>query len=194
MKTLLKTTALVLAVATPAFSGGHEIWKTVGDESVIAFGSIKSNEFGEVHRFNEVVGQVNEKGAVALSIELGSVETNIDIRNERMIEHIFKTADAVATLSGEIDFDLVHDLKVGATTTVDFEGELSLAGVGADIETELFVARLTEDRVLVTTADMIMLSTDDLGINPGVDKLMALASLDGITRATPVTVRMLFEK
>ncbi|MBO9398070.1 YceI family protein [Shimia sp. R9_2] len=194
MKALLKTAAVVMAFAGPAFAGGHETWKTVGDESLIAFGSIKKNTVGEVHTFDGLSGSVNEKGAVSLAIELSSVETNIDIRNERMIEHVFKAADAVAELKGEIDFDEVHDLEIGATTVVDFEGTLGLAGVSADVEAELFVARLSEDRVLVTTSDMIMLSTADLGIDAGVDKLMELASLPGITRVTPVSVRMVFEK
>ncbi|MBO9406877.1 YceI family protein [Shimia sp. R9_1] len=194
MKALLKTAAVVMAFAGPAFAGGHETWKTVDDESLIAFGSIKKNTVGEVHTFDGLSGSVNEKGAVSLAIELSSVETNIDIRNERMIEHVFKAADAVAELKGEIDFDEVHDLEIGATTVVDFEGTLGLAGVSADVEAELFVARLSEDRVLVTTSDMIMLSTADLGIDAGVDKLMELASLPGITRVTPVSVRMVFEK
>lgn len=194
MKALLKTTALVFAFASPAFAGGHETWSTVSDESLIAFGSIKSNTVGEVHTFDALTGKVNEKGEVSVSIELASLETNIDIRNERMIEHIFKAADAKAELTGEIDFDEVHDLAIGATTTVDFEGEISLAGVSSDVEAEMFVARLSEDRVLVTTSDMLMLSTEDLGIDAGVDKLMELASLPGITRVTPVSVRMVFEK
>jgi hypothetical protein len=90
--------------------------------------------------------------------------------------------------------DDVSELAVGATTVTDFEGTLSLAGVTSDIETELFVARLSEDRVLVTTSDIIMLSTADIGVNAGVDKLMVLAKLPGITRVSPATVRMVFEK
>ncbi|MBO9476772.1 YceI family protein [Shimia sp. R11_0] len=194
MKTLVKTVAAMMMLASPVLAGGHEKWSAVEAESVIAFGSIKGNEFGEVHTFDGVTGKVNEKGEVAVSIALSSIETNIDIRNERMIEHVFKAADAKAQLNGEIDFDEVHDLKVGDTTVVDFEGVLSLVGVEADVEAEMFVARIAEDRVLVTTANMIMLSTEDLGITAGVDKLKELASLDSITRVTPVTVRMVFEK
>ena len=58
----------------------------------------------------------------------------------------------------------------------------------------MLVARLSENSVLVTTADFIMLSTEDLGINAGIDKLMTLAKLPGITRVTPVSVRMVFNK
>ena len=194
MKTLMTAAVAAMVLAAPAFAGGHAAWKSIGDESLIAFGSVKKDVVGEVHTFGDVSGTVSEGGDVAIAIQLASVETNIDIRNERMIEHVFKGMDAVANLTGSVDMDDVNALAVGATTVTDFEGTLSLAGVASDIETELFVARLSEDRVLVTTSDILMLSTADIGVNAGVDKLMELASLPGITRVSPATVRMVFEK
>lgn len=194
MNKLVTATIGAMFFATSAMAGGHAAWKSVGDESLIAFGSVKKDVVGEVHTFGDVSGTVSETGDVAIAIQLGSVETNIDIRNERMIEHVFKGMDAVAELTGSVDMDDVSELEVGATTVTDFEGTLSLAGVTSDVETELFVARLAEDRVLVTTSDILMLSTDDIGVNAGVDKLMELASLPGITRVSPATIRMVFEK
>lgn len=188
------TAALITTLATGALAGGHANWTSVDDQSSISFGSIKKDTVGEVHQFEDVTGTVSEAGELAVSINLGSVETYIDIRNERMIEHVFKVADAKATLVGEVDMDEFSDLAVGDTTLTDFEGVLTLAGLEADIEAELLVARLTEDRVLVSTANMIMLSTADLGIDAGIDTLMKLAKLPGITRVTPVTVHMVFEK
>lgn len=194
MKTFLKTAAFTLALCAPAYAGGHANWASVADESLIAFGSVKKDVIGEVHSFGDVAGTVSEAGQVEISIQLASVETNIDIRNERMVEHVFQGSDAVAQLSGSVDMDEVSGLAVGATSVVDFEGQLTLAGTSVDVETEMFVARLGEDRVLVTTSDMVMLSTADLGVSAGIDKLMELAKLPGITRVTPVTVRMVFAK
>ena len=193
--TRLATAALLTtSLATFAQAGGHANWTSVADQSSVAFGSIKKDTVGEVHHFEDVTGTVSEAGELAVSISLGSVETYIDIRNERMIEHVFKAADAKAILTGDLDMEELNALEVGETTLTDFEGVLSLGGLEADIEAELLVARLAEDRVLVTTASMIMLSTADLGIDAGIDKLMQLAKLPGITRVTPVTVRMVFEK
>ena len=53
---------------------------------------------------------------------------------------------------------------------------------------------MSEDRVLVTTEDFLMISTEDLGIDKGIDQLMKLAELSGITRVSPVAVRMVFQK
>lgn len=188
---LFTTLATAAAFATTAtFALADTTWTSVADQSSVAFGSIKKDVVGEVHHFQKVSGTVSDAGAVTITIDLGSVETNIDIRNERMIEHVFKAVNPTATLSGEVGMDDVNAMAVGTTAIVDFEGTLTLAGV----EAEMLVARLGETSVLVTTADFIMLSTEDLGINAGVDKLMSLADLPGITRVTPVSVRMVFNK
>ena len=39
-----------------------------------------------------------------------------------------------------------------------------------------------------------MLTTEDLGIDAGIDTLQELASLESITRVTPVTLRFVFER
>ena len=97
-------------------------------------------------------------------------------------------------VSGEIDLDAVKGLKTGDTSIVEFEGVLAFAGVSVDVDAEMLVARLAENRVMVSTADFIMISTEDLGIDEGINKLMNLAELPGITRVTPVAVRVVFEK
>ena len=186
--------AASLMMTGSVFAGGHAKWTAVEDQSRIAFGSIKKDTVGEVHHFEGVTGTVGEDGKLTLAVDLGSVETNIDIRNERMLEHVFQGGKAKAMVSGEIDLDEVKDLKLGDTSIIDFEGVLAFAGVTVDVEAEMLVARLAENRVLVSTADFIMVSTEDLGIDPGVNKLMELAKLPGITRVTPVAVRVVFEK
>lgn len=186
--------AASLLITGSVFAGGHAKWTAVEDQSRIAFGSIKKDTVGEVHHFEGVTGTVGEDGKLTLAVDLASVETNIDIRNERMLEHVFQAGKATAMVSGEIDLEEVKDLKPGDTSIVDFEGVLAFAGVNIDVEAEMLVARLAENRVLVSTADFIMVSTEDLGIDAGVSKLMELAKLPGITRVTPVAVRIVFEK
>ena len=192
MKLLSKAVvAASLMLATPAFAGG---WKSVDAESSVAFGSIKSDTVGEVHHFTKVSGTVSDAGKLNINIDLASIETNIDIRNERMGEHVFQAGKATATLSGEIDMEEVNSLKTGETKIIEIQATLSFAGIDNDIDANMLVARLDENRVLVTTSDFIMLSTEDLGIDAGINKLMELASLPGITRVTPVSARMVFEK
>jgi len=78
------------------------------------------------------------------------VETNIDIRNERMLEHVFKGL-ATATLNASIDMAEAEALAIGESTVLDVEGTLSLVGTDVEIETEMFVVRLTDTKVMATT-------------------------------------------
>ncbi|WP_227270182.1 YceI family protein [Roseobacter weihaiensis] len=189
--TFLCATALM---TTFALAGSDTGWTSVDEASIVAFGSIKSDDTGEVHQFQSVSGTVSDAGEISISIDVTSVETYIDIRNERMMEHVFQDGEAEAVLTGQVDLDAVTGIEVGDTKVVEMEGTLTFGGIESYVDANLLVARLAEDRVLVTTADLIMLSTADLGIDPGIDKLMELASLPSITRVAPVTVRMVFEK
>lgn len=196
---ILRTAAVsaglfAMALNLPANAGGHANWASVDDSSRIAFGSIKGNDTGEVHHFNKVSGTVSEAGELRIDIDLSSLETNVDIRNERMGKLIFQEGKATATITGELDMDEVKNLKPGDTSIMEVTGTLKFLGDENEFDAEMIVARLTEDRVLVANADFIMVSTEDLGINDGIDALMKLASLPGITRVTPVAVRMVFEK
>jgi hypothetical protein len=53
---------------------------------------------------------------------------------------------------------------------------------------------LTDDKMIAVTDEMIMLSTADAGIDEGVSTLMKLADLPGITRVSPVTLRLVFTR
>ncbi|NOD85269.1 cytochrome c family protein [Ruegeria sp. HKCCD6119] len=189
MKLLLKAVTFASAiVATPIWAAD---WTLESDHSHLAYGTIKKNAVGEVNSFTGLSGHVTQEGIAEIEIDLSSVETNIDIRNERMIEFVFRQAPT-ARLTAEFDMAKVSGLAVGETTTLEAASVLSLAGTEVEFDAEMFVARLSETSVLVSTNDMVFLSTEDAGVNAGVDKLMELASLPGITRTVPITARLIF--
>jgi len=175
------------------FSGAAvaDTWTLDGENSRLAFGSVKKDKIGEVHNFENLSGAVAADGSVTVDIDLTSVQTNIDIRNERINEHVFGGM-AAAKLTAQLDMDALNAIAVGGMSTVDIEGTLAFLGQSVDIEAEMFVVRVSESQVLVTSNDMLFVSAEDLGISAGIDKLMELAKLPGITRTSPVTVRMVF--
>lgn len=184
--------ALVIAAAPAAWADGHAGgWTLDGANSVISFGSIKNDYTGEAHTFSDLSGRVSADGVATVEIGLGSVQTNIDIRNERIIEHVFQNAPT-ATLTAQVDMAAFDGLAVGESTVTEIEGDVSLLGVDAPVWMDVFVMRLDEENVMVTTQSMMFISTEDLGIEAGIDKLQELASLDGITRTSPVTFRLMF--
>lgn len=190
MKLLLNM--ITIAMVTTAAPALAESWVLDNDESSLAYGSIKKNAVGEVNVFETLSGTVSEDGVARIDIDLASVETNIDIRNERMMEHVFRNAGK-ATLEARFDMDEISRLAVGDSAIIDSEAVLSLVGAEIEFDAEMFVARLSETRVLVSTNGMVFLGVEEAGITAGIDKLMELASLPSITRTVPVTARFMFD-
>ncbi|MEM1004756.1 MAG: cytochrome c family protein [Pseudomonadota bacterium] len=191
MRFLLQAVTIASAiVATQTLAEG---WTLVPQGSHLAYGTVKSDVVGEVNSFTSLSGRVGPDGQADITIDLSSVETNIDIRNARMIEHVFRNV-GTAKLTAAFDMSTISDLKIGGFALIDAEAVLSLVGVDVEFDAEMFVARLSETSVLVTTNDMVFISTEDAGVDAGVDTLMELAGLPGITRTVPVTARLIFEK
>ncbi len=188
---LIRLFFTIAALALAASTAHAKDWALDGSLSNVSFASIKSNEIGENHSFSDLSGTVSRSGEVKLNIGLASVETFIDIRNKRIIEHVFKDA-ATATVTAEIDMAELEALEIGDATTLETTGTLSLVGIETELDAQLFVMRLTEDRVMVTTDGMIMLGTEDAGIDASIDVLKGLASLESITRVSPITLRLVF--
>ena len=188
--------AFAALAATALFgTSAAEEWVLSSNESRINFVSVKAGEIPESNHFTNLSGAVSEDGAANIQIALDSVETNIDIRNERMRKFLFETdKHPTAAISASIDLDALENLQIGDRDEVAFVGELDLHGAREPIDATLIVTRIAEDRVLVETNDPIILYTDLFGLAKGVQKLMELASLPSITPAAPVTVSLVFER
>lgn len=190
---MTRTFAICFSVIAMALGGAvhAETWTLDGDASHLAYGSIKKDTVGEVNSFSGLKGTVDADGQASVTIDLTSLETYIDIRNERMQEHVFRGAGE-AQLTAQLDMDEVTGLGVGEMAVVDVEGALSLLGASVELDLEMLVVRLAEDRVMALSNDMVFVGTEELGIEAGIDKLMEIAKLPGITRTAPVTLRLVF--
>lgn len=190
-KTVFGAVAAIALLAAPAQAA--DSWTLSGENSKVAYGSIKKDVIGEINHFTGLSGTVSADGAVEVAIDLTSVETFIDIRNERMIEYVFD-GGPTATLTADLDMDALNAIAPGDAAVIEVEGQLAFGALSVDVYTDMFVARLGEDRVMVTTDEMIMLEAAELEIDSALDKLMALAELPGITRVAPVTLRLMFDR
>ncbi|MEM6477517.1 MAG: YceI family protein [Pseudomonadota bacterium] len=182
------TTLAFVSAAAAAHAGS---WTLDGESSMVGFGSVKSDVIGESHSFSGLSGTVEEDGSVNITLNLATVNTNIDIRNERMQEHVFKMAPS-AQLMAEVDMDAMEALSVGATMMTVVEGTLMFLGQEVFVDLPVVAARLSDEQVLIMSDGVTYLSTEELGIDAGIDTLMGLAGLERIDRAVPVTVRFMF--
>ena len=171
------------------------VWHLDGAASSISFISIKADEIAETHTFETISGAVQISGAVELEIDLASVETNIDIRNERLRELFFQTDTfPMASITSNLDMSALTVLGPGDQRDFSVSLSLNLHGFSESIDASLIVTRLDEDTVSVTTLSPIVVNVADFQLSDGLERLREAAKLPSITPVSPVSALLIFKR
>lgn len=170
-------------------------WRLDPAASRLGYVSIKAGEVAENNRFDTLAGTVAADGTATLDIDLASVNTGVDVRNERMREIFFAVADnPKAKVTAKLDPARFEKLGVGQSVTRPLKTSVTIKGASADVETAVLVTRTTDDRVLVVPTAPIIISTDMFGLTDELGELRAAAQLPSITPAVPVTFTLVFRR
>lgn len=181
--------------ATAAASVIEGTWALDAAGSRLSYVSIKAGELAENNRFDRLSGTVAADGTATLDIDLASVNTGVDIRNERMRDIFFEVAgNPKAVVTAKLDPAAFAGLAVGQSLTRPLKATLALKGVEKAIETEVLVTRVSEDRVTVVPTAPVLISTDMFELTDELGELRALAQLPSITPAVPVTFTLAFKR
>ncbi|RDX35342.1 YceI family protein [Kangiella sp. HD9-110m-PIT-SAG06] len=191
---LLKPFVAVAFIALAACSSDEQTqekaqtnWSVVKSQSEIKFSSTKNGDIKEEHSFANFEGDISSHGEVIVTIDLSSVDTNIEIRDERLQKHVFNTEQTPnAVINADIDPELLTTKK---ETTTSVNGTLTLVGKTSEFQANLVVAP-SKNNLVVKTQQPIMLSVKDLGIKQGIDKLQEIAGLQSISDEVPVTLSL----
>lgn len=160
--------------------------------SRISFLSVKKSTVVEQHHFASLTGSVSEQGEALIEVTLDSVQTLIDIRNERMREYLFETAEfPLASISTQVDTAMLTGLLAGDQWYGELAISLSLHGNEQRYNAQVEVTRLGDGELLVHTTQPLLLHVDDFDMAAGVAKLAELAALPSITPVVPVSARLL---
>ena len=170
-------------------------WRLSPDDSRIAFVSIKAGDAAESHYFKSLSGTMMPDGMASITIPLDSVETNVDIRNERMRNVLFETAKhPEARISTQIDLNPLTSTQLGERVSTALELTVDLHGTSVTVPADVFITRLGNDRVSVETKDPVLVHAADFALAEGVDQLREIAGLPSISAAVPVTATLVFER
>jgi polyisoprenoid-binding protein YceI len=187
---LMLATLLSSALISSAFAA----WELDNDNSRINFVSIKKGNVPELGRFTSLEGTISDNGETTLKINLASVDTKIQIRDERMREFLFETAQfAQATFSAQLDLSLLNALPVGGQGVQIIGGKLDFHGISKDIKADVMLTRLSPTKFMASTFAPVLLNAEDFQLNAGVEKLRELAGLPSISFAVPVTFHLSFK-
>lgn len=176
------TGALVLG-ASPVLAD----WTLDPERSAVTYVTIKSTNIPENNHFKEMRGQIDATGQAVVTLMLDSVETLVPIRNERMREILFDTANyKEAELRARIDPKILESLAVGQIQRIAAEGQLSLHGQRQTLTLSMMVGRLDTNTLMVASTEPLLIEASKFGLSENVEKLREIAGLPSISEAVPV--------
>jgi len=190
----MKKTTLALTIGLLAGAATAD-WTLNNDESSLYYLTTKNVHVTEMNTFNQLSGAIDADGTASVSIDLTSVDTVVEIRDERMREMFFNTDQfPAATISITFDPAVLEGMEPGARMVMeDVAAELTLHGTTREMGAGLVVVGL-QNGVQVSSLKPIVVRADDFGLASGVEALRAIVNLDNITNNAPVSFTFVFDK
>lgn len=183
LKTIVSLSLLLAAVSAQAAE-----WQLDNAQSQLNFISIKKGDVAEVHHFDRLTGSLSDSGMFTVDIALDSVNTNIEIRDQRMREFLFDVADfPSATLTAQVQPELVTELSTGMSHSATIDAELSLHGQKQTLAIDVVVTKLSDSKLMLVSAKPLVVNVSEFDLTEGVEKLRELAGLPSISHAVPVS-------
>ncbi len=191
MNTKIIGILLALLLAAPLQAS----WSLVNEASLLTFVSIKKNSVAEVGHFKQLTGTVGDDGKVEMKIDLASVDTGIEVRDQRMRELLFDSKRfPTAVISTRVDAALLTGMQPGEASAARLSLELGLHGQKKPLEAVVHITALTGNRILVHSISPVIVSAADFGLAEGIEKLREIAKLPAIATAVPVYFSLVFAK
>lgn len=154
--------------------------------------SLKNGSVAELHHFKSMSGAISSEGKAQVTLELDSVETLIPIRNQRLRELLFETAQfPAATISADVP-ETVDALEVGQSAQLRAEVSVQLHGKEMPYKAVLQITRLEGNGLLVALREPLLVKAADFGLEGGIQTLRKLAGLNSISTNVPVSAQLVF--
>ena len=170
-------------------------WQLNPQASYLYYVSSKVSAVSEVNTFSGLSGLIDEQGKATLNIDLASVDTAIDIRNQRVRDILFQVIDyPQATASLDVDLATLQKMLVGSFASSTYAVDFNLHGITQTLNAELQVSKLNADSIQVQLTRPLIISAANYGLAEGVEELREIAKLPSINNNVVVGFTLLFEK
>lgn len=170
-------------------------WTLDGEASSLSFVTVKNSDVLEASHFGTLTGSVSEDGNAHVSAQTDTVESWVDIRNERLVEHFFQSAShPMLSVDTQIDLDAFDRLETGETMRTELTLTVTLVSTPRTIYTDVLVTRAGSDTVIVATAEPVMVDARDFGLGPQVELLESLVGLDSVSPVAAVSAYLVYER
>ena len=193
MTTRIRTLSTALLACGLAFPAAAD-WSIDSETSVLHFLSTKNAQVTEVHKFDSFNGTLSDSGKLSVAVDLSSVNTAIDIRNQRMQDMLFNVSKfAQATFEANLPESMMN-LKAGEVANGNVDGILVLHGKAVPTSFSVTASKVDEGTLTVSTNAPTLIKAESFGLAEGVAALQKIAGLKSITTTVPVTFAVTFEQ
>lgn len=169
-------------------------WALDSEASAFYFSSTKNGDIEERHTFHNLDGNADFTGDFLIRIDLASVDTGVEIRDERMRDILFETAKyPVARIEGKFALGDLAEVAVGETVKRTFAVTLSLHGVEKEMDIAVNFERMKWDRVKITPAGGIVIQAGDFNLESGLETLRGIVGLESISPRVPIDFTLVFD-
>ncbi|WP_020209550.1 YceI family protein [Gilvimarinus chinensis] len=180
----LSTLVLLSVASLPALA--H--WSLVSEQSDLHFVSVKNDVIAETSQFTRFSANVDDKGKVDITVDLSSVDTLIELRDQRLRDIFFSTEQfPTALLSAQLGADFLDELTIDEPKALDLELNITLHGESQTVPARLSVTKLNSHSLLVSTRSPILINASDFALLEGIQQLQSIAGLKSIEPVVPVT-------
>lgn len=169
-------------------------WELNADESSFNFSSTKNGDITEQHSIGSLVGEADFTGQIVVRLDLSTVDTGIEIRDQRMREFLFEVDKyPVARIEADYDLDVLGEIAPGSEQIITLPFAVKLHGVEKEMTLAVKINRPEWGRVIITPAGDFIIEAADFNMEEGLLTLKGLAGLEDISTQVPITFKLVFE-
>ena len=191
--------AFALLIGQAAREPGHaqdftsQDWLLNPKLSNVYMQTVKANAVFETHQFAAVEGNVGKEGDVSIRIDLASLETGIDVRDVRMRFLMFETFKYPhALITAKLDKDKVRAISSETRIAYPLAFTLDMHGVKQEMKAQVWITRIGDTTVSVSTIQPIVVTTDSVGLSKNLAKLIEVIGGTPIASAASITFDLVF--
>ena len=169
-------------------------WSLDNSASSLFYVTSKASAVSEVNQFTRLDGALSNDGLAVLDIDLSSVDTTIEIRDERMKEHVFQIGQYThASVSLNFDIAELEALRIGQSYTQEYVAMLNLHGATQPVTAEIRISKMMDSSIQADLVKPLIINAATFGMAEGVEALREIAGLTSINNNVAVDFSLNFK-
>ncbi len=194
MSYFIKKVVLATAIVLTSSNTLASIWKLDKSVSEMSFLTVKKDTVPEIQSFDNIDASINGYRA-KLVLDTASINTNIDIRDQRIRDWVLKTGllpNIVLTM--DLPEDLIDSFLPGDTLATSLAAQLQVGGAKQTISVDAHITQTEDNKLIVNSKEPVIIDTNKFALTGGVEQLRTVAGLNVITQRIPVFFSLSFDK